>query len=103
VSTWPDEPRVRLTVFPTRVSPPLKVKRSVNCPLRLLYPIQFDHESDVSEIFDDTVPERERKLLVRVLTLPERLKRVPESERIFPVEVARALERARMFPVAVAR
>jgi hypothetical protein len=81
----------------------LKVKRSVNCPLRLLYPIPFDHESDVSEIFVATVHESVKKFVERVLTLPERLKRVPESDRIFPVAVEREFERARRLPVAVAR
>ena len=86
------------------------MKRSVNCPLRLLYPIPFDHESDVSEIFVATVHESERKFVERVLTLPERLKREPErlkirpeSEKISPVAVEREFERARRLPVAVAR
>ncbi len=124
VSICPVLPSMSPTLFPVRVSPPLKVKRSVNCPVVLLYPIPLDPERDVREILVETtqeseftvvvrvlrvperlntVPERERKFVLNVLTAPERLKSVPERERIFPVAVEREFERVRRFPVAVAR
>ncbi len=47
-------------VLPTRESPPLKVKRSVNCQVRLLYPTPFEPEREVRAILVATTPERER-------------------------------------------
>ncbi len=124
VSICPVLPSMSPTLFPVRVSPPLKVKRSVNCPVALLYPIPLDPEREVREILVETtqeseftvvarvftvperlntVPESERKFVLNVLTVPERLKSVPERERIFPVAVESEFERARRLPVAVAR
>ncbi len=124
VSTCPVDPSMSPTVFPVLVSPLLKLKRSVNCPVVLLYPTPFEPEREVREILVatdhereftvvvraltvperlNTVHERERKLVASVLTLPERLKREPERLRIFPVAVESEFERARRFPVAVAR
>ncbi len=45
--TSPFAPRVRPIVFPTRTIPLLKVRRSENCPVRLLYEIPPLPESEV--------------------------------------------------------
>ena len=131
VRTCPSIPVTRPMVFPTRESPLLKVKRSVNCPVVLLYPTPFEPERDESEIFElrdhestlraqerlYTVPESARtstvrfvKFVVRVFTDQERFESPPKSERISPVAVARKLfvveivfVSEKIFPVAVAR
>ena len=60
VRTWPSLPVMNPTVFPIRESPLLKVKRSVNCPVVLLYPTPFEPERERREILVETTHERER-------------------------------------------
>jgi hypothetical protein len=98
------------TVFPTRESPLLKVKRSVNCPVVLLYPIPFEPERERREIFVVTTPERLLTSAFVVLRFPEReamvvfvVLRFPESEKILFSVVSILPERPRISPVAVAR
>ena len=105
----------------------MKVKRSFNTPVVLLYEIAHVADRDVRLILfettpereailpervlklERTIPERERRFVLvrsrepeRVLTLPERVKRFPERVAIFVVLVAICHERVETCPERVA-
>ena len=104
----------------------MKVKRSFNTPVVLLYEIAHVADRDVRLILfettpereailpervlklERTIPERERRFVLvrsrepeRVLTLPERVKRFPEREAILAVLVAVCHERVETCPERV--
>ena len=91
----------------------MKVKRSFNTPVVLLYEIAHVADRDVRLILFETIPEREAILPERVLklerTIPERerrfvLVRSREPERVLtlPERVKRFPERVAMFVVLIA-